>query len=110
MRGPLIAKDDPPCGIESRFPRAPTTSDDRTMQSVTRWQARGGKRRDEPLPGANRLSLDMDASGRQYLRNVNTSFSQGVSAYKEYFERKSGADNIPAAVRTKTSLEALVKK
>lgn len=82
MRGPLIAKDDPPCGIESRFPRAPTTSDDRTMQSVTRWQAREGKRRNEPLPGANRLSLDMDASGRQYLRNVNTSFSRGCRRIK----------------------------
>lgn len=26
MRGPLIAKDDPPCGAGSRFPRAPTTT------------------------------------------------------------------------------------
>lgn len=77
MRGPLIAKDDPPCGIGSRFPRAPTTSDDETMQSVTRRQAGEGKRQNELLPGANRLFLDMDASGRQYLRNVNTSFSRG---------------------------------
>lgn len=33
----------------------------------------------------------------------------GVSA-EEYFERKSGTDNIPAAARAETSLEALVKK
>lgn len=45
MRGPLIAKDDPPCGIGSRFPRAPTTSDNETMQSVTRRRAREGERR-----------------------------------------------------------------
>lgn len=44
MRGPLIAKDDPPCGIGSRFPRAPMTSDDETMQSVT--QSKRGRRRD----------------------------------------------------------------
>lgn len=110
MRGPLIAKDEPPCGIESRFPRAPTTSDDRTMQSVTRWQAREGKRRDEPLPGANRLSLDMDGIRTTIFKKCQYVIQPGVSAYKEYFERKSGADNIPAAVRTKTSLEALVKK
>lgn len=77
MRGPLIAKDDPPCGIGSRFPRVPTTSDNETMQSVTRRQAREGEeRQNELLPGVNRLSLDMDASGRQYLRNVNTSFNR----------------------------------
>jgi len=35
--------------------------------------------------------------------------STGVST-EEYSERKSGTDNILAAMRTKTSLKALVKK
>lgn len=33
MSGPLIAKDDSPCGAERRFPRAPTISDDETMSN-----------------------------------------------------------------------------
>lgn len=35
VRGPLIAKDNPPCGVGRRFPRAPTISNDETMQTVT---------------------------------------------------------------------------
>lgn len=51
MRGPLIAKDDPPCGVGSRFPRAPTTPDDETAQSTTRRQARERRRQKETSPG-----------------------------------------------------------
>lgn len=44
------------------------------------------------------LSLDTDASGRQYLRNVNTPpFGRGCRL--KSFERKSGTDNIPAAAQ-----------
>lgn len=111
MRGPLIAKDDPPCGAGSRFPRAPTTSDNETMQSVTRRQATKGKgkRQNQPHPGANRLSLDMDASGWQYLRNVNTSFSRGCRL-KSISNGSRERIIYRAAARAETSLEALVKK
>lgn len=44
MRRSLIAKDDAPCGIGSRFPRASSTSDNETMQSVTRRQAKKRER------------------------------------------------------------------
>lgn len=40
MRGPLIAKDDLSV-VGSRFPRAPMTSDDETMQSLS--QSVGGE-------------------------------------------------------------------
>lgn len=56
MRGPLIAKDNPPCGAGRKFPRAPTISNDETMQPVI--ERDGEKRRDETgaegLPGTNR--------------------------------------------------------
>lgn len=103
MRGPLIAKDDPPCGIGSRFPRAPTTSDNETMQSVTPRQAREGKRQN-----FSRGQIDCLSIWTAIFKKCQYVVQPGVSA-EEYFERKSGTDNIPA-VRAETSLEALVKK
>jgi len=44
MRGPLIAKDDPPCGIGSRFPRAPTTL---TTDAIRYAEASAGEKEAE---------------------------------------------------------------
>lgn len=48
MRGPLIAKDDPPCGIGSRFPRAPTSDDETIRYAQT---SGGGKETERDSPG-----------------------------------------------------------
>lgn len=49
MRGLLIAKDDPPCGTGSRFPRAPTTSDNDAIRYAE--ASEGGEETELTSPG-----------------------------------------------------------
>lgn len=95
VRGLLIAKDNPPCGAGRRFPRALTISNDDTTRCGEEWR----EETDRACRGQIKKStaLDMDASGRQYLRNVNMSFNRECRL--KGFERKSRTDNTPAAAQ-----------
>lgn len=98
MRELLIAKDYRPCGAGSRFPRAPITSDDQTMQSVTRWEGRGRM----SFPETNRggyiyISLLIIGRIRTAIFKKCQYVVQPRGCRLKSLERKPGTDNIPAA-------------